>query len=153
MLSGAEFWSPVPAGQARTWVTATPAIPESRPVRGRPWTIGDAALLSVGLVLRDCFRLPASRAARYETLLAGVAAGGGVVIEAHKLNDAGWRYVHHVTIEAAVQPYRAALRLGSLASDRAILAIGQSRHLGGGLLVPLDMPIEFPLPPGKGPRP
>jgi CRISPR-associated protein Csb2 len=53
VLSGAEFWSPVPAGQARTWVTATPAIPESRPLRGRPWTIGDAALLSVGLVLRD----------------------------------------------------------------------------------------------------
>jgi CRISPR-associated protein Csb2 len=153
VLSGAEFWSPVPAGQARTWVTATPAIPESRPLRGRPWTIGDAALLSVGLVLRDRFRLPASRVARYEALLAGVAAGGSVVIEAHKLNDDGRRYVHHVTPETAVQPYRAALRLGSLVSDRAILAIGQSRHLGGGLLVPLDMPIEFPWPPGKGPRP
>lgn len=82
-----------------------------------------------------------------------MAAGGSVVIEAHKLNDDGRRYVHHVTPETAVQPYRAALRLGSLVSDRAILAIGQSRHLGGGLLVPLDMPIEFPWPPGKGPRP
>ncbi|MDP2350307.1 MAG: type I-U CRISPR-associated protein Cas5/Cas6, partial [Chloroflexota bacterium] len=51
-------------------------------------------------------------------------------------------YVHHVTPEMAVQPYRAALRLGSLAGDRTILAIGQSRHLGGGLLTPLDLPAD-----------
>jgi CRISPR-associated protein Csb2 len=31
--------------------------------------------------------------------------------------------------------------LGSLAGERPIVAIGQSRHLGGGLLVPYDLPL------------
>jgi CRISPR-associated protein Csb2 len=143
VLAGDAFWAPVPAGHVRTWVTGIPAIPESRPVRGRSWTIGDAALLSVGLVLRDRFPRPARRADWYATLVAGVADTGAVVLEAHKLNGGdSRRYVHHVTPETAVQPYRAALRLGSLAGDRTILAIGQSRHLGGGLLTPLDLPAE-----------
>jgi CRISPR-associated protein Csb2 len=144
VISGDAVWAPVPAGHVRYWVTATAAIPESRPPRGRSWTIGDAALLSVGLVLRDRFDRPARRADWYEALVSGVAGAGGVVLEAHKLNDDGRRYVHHVNLETAVQPYRAALELGSLVSDRTILAIGQSRHLGGGLLVPLDLPAGFP---------
>lgn len=143
VFSGDEFWAPVPRGHVRTWVTATAAIPESRPVRGGSWTIGDAALLSVGLVLRDRFRRPAVRAAWYTGLVASVMGAGAVVLEAHKLNGAdSRRYVHHVAPETAVQPYRAALRLGSLAGDRTILAIGQTRHLGGGLLTPLDLPVE-----------
>ncbi len=138
---GAAFWSPVPEGHVRVWVTATAAVPESRPVHGRSWTIGDAALLSVGLMLRDRFPRPARRADWYKALVAGVAAAGAEVLEAHKLNSAGGgRYVHRVSPEAAVQPYRAALRLGQLLGDRTILAIGQSRHLGGGLLAPLDLP-------------
>lgn len=140
--SGDAFWDPVPAGHVRTWVTGTAAIPESRPLRGRPWTIGDAALLSVGLLLRDRFARPSGRAAWYAALLEGVTAAGAAVLEAHKLNSGDSRnYVHHVSAETAIQPYRAALRLGMLAGDRTILAIGQSRHLGGGLLTPLDLPF------------
>ena len=143
VLQGDAFWASVPAGHVRTWVTGTAAIPESRPVRGRAWTIGDAALLSVGLLLRDRFPRPARRADWYVSLVEGVTGAGAVVLEAHKLNGGdSRRYVHHVTPEAAVQPYRAALRLGRLAGDRTILAIGQSRHLGGGLLTPLDLPAE-----------
>jgi CRISPR-associated protein Csb2 len=41
-----------------------------------------------------------------------------------------------------IQPYTASLHLGRLDS-RALLAIGQSRHLGGGLLVPVDSPEEL----------
>jgi CRISPR-associated protein Csb2 len=144
VLAGDAFWAPVPAGQTRVWVTAVAAIPESRPVRGRGWTIGDAALLSLGLVLRDRFPRPVRRADWYASLVEGVAASGASVLEAHKLNDAGTqRWVHRVTAESAVQPYRAALRLGSLVGERTLLAIGQSRHLGGGLLVPLDLPAEL----------
>ena len=144
-LAGDAFWAPVPAGHVRTWVTGTAAIPESRPVRGCPWTIGDAALLSIGLVLRDRFARPERRADWYATLVAGVTGAGAVVVEAHKLNGGdSRRYVHHITPETAVQPYRAALRLGNLAGDRTIIAIGQSRHLGGGLLTPLDLPADAP---------
>jgi CRISPR-associated protein Csb2 len=38
------------------------------------------------------------------------------------------------------QPYRATLGLGTLSDDTTLLAIGQSRHLGGGLLVPVNVP-------------
>jgi CRISPR-associated protein Csb2 len=144
VIAGDTFWAPVPDGHVRVWVTGTPAIPESRPLRGRPWTIGDAALLSVGLAFRGRFDRPAKRADWYEALVDGVTDAGSVVLEAHKLNDDGRQYVHHVTAETAIQPYRAALRLGSLVGDRTILAIGQSRHLGGGLLTPLDLPAGFP---------
>lgn len=149
VVAGSTFWAQVPAGHVRVWVAGTPVIPESRPLRGRPWTIGDAALLSVGLVLRDRFGRPAKRADWYRTIVAGVAEAGAAVLEAHKLNADGRRYVHHVTPESAVQPYRAALRLGSLVGDRTVLAIGQSRHLGGGLLTPLDLPAGFPGLPGR----
>ena len=151
IIDGDAFWAPVPGGHARVWVTATAAIPESRPVRGRSWTIGDAALLSVGLALRDRFDRPAKRTAWYEALVSGVAEAGAAVLEAHKLNSAdGRRFVHHVAPETAVQPYRAALRLGTLVGERTILAIGQSRHLGGGLLTPLDLPTAFLAAPEIG---
>lgn len=142
VLAGDAFWAPVPSGHSRLWVTAVAAIPESRPVRGRAWTIGDAALLSLGLVLRDRFPRPERRADWYASLVDRAAARGAAVIEAHKLNDATGHWVHRVGAETAVQPYRAALRLGSLVGARTLLAIGQSRHLGGGLLVPLDLPAD-----------
>jgi CRISPR-associated protein Csb2 len=51
------------------------------------------------------------------------------------------RYVHKVNEHAVVRPYRAVLSLGGLAGDRVVQAIGQSRHLGGGLLVPRDVRV------------
>jgi CRISPR-associated protein len=40
------------------------------------------------------------------------------------------------------QPWRGVLSLGNLTNDRTIIALGQSRHLGAGLLVPYDVPEE-----------
>ncbi len=148
VLRGDEFWDPVPDGHARVWVTDPPSIPESRPLRGRSWTLGDAALLSVALVWRDQFERTGRRAAWYPRLVDAVSGRGAAVLEAHKLHSPdGRRYVHHVGPEAAVQPYRAALQLGALAGDRTIVAIGQTRHLGGGLLTPVDVP-DAVLEPG-----
>ncbi len=141
VMRGDAFWSPVLDGYERLWVTDPAAVPESRPVRGRSWTIGDAPLLSTALVFRDRFERRRSRSEWYAALVDGARAAGVEVLEAHKLNGPdGARYVHHVALENAIQPYRAALRLGLLAGDRTVLAIGQSRHLGGGLLTPLDLP-------------
>jgi CRISPR-associated protein Csb2 len=146
VLHGGSFWQPVRPGHVRTWVTATPAIPDSRPLRGRPWTIGDAALLSLGLVFRERFSRPTGpRSAALGVLADAVAGVGAAVVEAHKLNAGDvTRFVHRTNGESAIQPYRAALRLGDLASDGTILAIGQSRHLGGGLLTPVDLPVGTP---------
>lgn len=142
VVAGDTFWAPVPAGHRRVWTTGTAAIPESRPVRGRSWTVSDAALLSVGLVYRDRFERRGSKSSWYADVVAELAAAGVAVIEAHKLHGVDVRrYVHRATVQTAIQPYLAALRLGRLAGERTILAIGQTRHLGGGLLVPFDMPV------------
>ena len=50
------------------------------------------------------------------------------------------RYVHKINEHAVVRPYTAYLSMGSLAGAQTIQAIGQCRHLGGGLLVPEDHP-------------
>lgn len=143
VVAGDSFWAPVPAGHRRVWITGTAAIPESRPLRGRSWTIGDAALLSLGLVYRDRFGRRGSKASWYADVVADLAAAGVAVIDAHKLHGVDVRrYVHRATPAMAVQPYLAALWLGRLAGERTILAIGQTRHLGGGLLVPHDIPVE-----------
>lgn len=142
VLRGDQFWRPVPDGHERLWVTDTPAIPDSRPLRGRSWTLGDAALVSVGLVWRDRFGRTGARTEWYSRLVGAVSEHGVAILEAHKLHSAdARRYVHRVAPETAIQPYRAALRLGTLAGDRTIVAIGQSRHLGGGLLAPIDIPL------------
>ena len=53
------------------------------------------------------------------------------------------RYVHKVNEHAVVRPYTACLSLGNLAGAGTMQAIGQSRHLGGGLLVPFDVPDGY----------
>ena len=41
------------------------------------------------------------------------------------------------------QPYTALISAGDLLADTGVAAVGQSRHLGGGLLVPADLPAEL----------
>ena len=41
------------------------------------------------------------------------------------------------------QPYTALVSVGDLLGDTGLAAVGQSRHLGGGLLVPADLPAEL----------
>ena len=53
------------------------------------------------------------------------------------------RYVHRMPKHVQCIPYQALLDLGSLTTDSALTAIGQSRHLGGGLLVPVDLPTDL----------
>jgi CRISPR-associated protein Csb2 len=53
--------------------------------------------------------------------------------------------VHRVHPHAVVRPYRATIALGDLGGPATIQAIGQCRHLGGGLLVPQDYPEGTPM--------
>ena len=138
-----EFW-PLPApGTQRWWQTDPVAVPDTRPPRGGSWSLADATALSVALVWRDAFTAPGRGDARYRALAA--AAGQRIRVgSASRLvgGDLG-RYVHKTHPDTLIQPYRAALDLGGLAGPRAITAIGQSRHLGGGLLVPRDLPAAI----------
>ena len=79
----------------------------------------------------------------YQGLVAAVSQRGAAVVHvrAVRASDVS-RYVHKVNEHAVVRPYTAYLRLGDLAGPCTVQAIGQSRHLGGGLLVPYDIPDD-----------
>ena len=141
---GGEFWQPPVPGLERVWETRPAAIPDTRGNQG--WTFADAALLSLAFAWKDTWtdRLPRTRSRGgryYQDLADAVRATGADVIEVQPLRTSQVdRYAHKVNEHAVVRPYRAVLRLTGVAGDRVIQAIGQSRHLGGGLLVPRDIP-------------
>ncbi|HWS34097.1 MAG TPA: type I-U CRISPR-associated protein Csb2 [Actinoplanes sp.] len=142
-IPAGEFWPQPAPGTRRWWQTDPVAVPDTRPPRGAPWSLADAIALSVALVWRDEFPVPGRGDTRYRALAA--AAGQRIKVgSASRLmtGDLG-RYVHKVHPDTVIQPYTAVLDLGGLAGSRTITAIGQSRHLGGGLLVPRDLPAAI----------
>jgi CRISPR-associated protein Csb2 len=139
-----RFWPEPAAGTERWWQTEPVAVPDSRPPRGARWSLADAAALSVALVWRDEFSAPGRGDARYRALAEAVSGRGVRVESAVRVMDGDvGRYVHKVHPDTVIQPYRAVLNLGDLTGPRTIAAIGQSRHLGGGLLVPRDLPADI----------
>jgi CRISPR-associated protein Csb2 len=148
-VSGEQFWQAPLPGYVRRWITDTVAIPETSPQRRgsggsrQRWTLRDAARVSIGLVWRDVVAPTRANSRWFEEIAARTADFGVEVHEArifHTSEVATW--VHKTPEQVLVQPYRATVNLGSLAGDRTLVAIGQSRHLGGGLLVPIDSPAE-----------
>lgn len=141
VIDATRFWAQPPAGHRRLWTTYPVAISESRPPRRSSWSVGDAALLSIGLVWRDHLGGLSRGSDRFQKLAASAASFGAEAVEGRRFDRAGTeRYVHRVQPETLVQPYLATVSLGALAGDQTIVAIGQSRHLGGGLLLPVDRP-------------
>jgi len=137
--SAADFWQPLTAGYRRHWVATPAAVPETRGLRHGRWSLADAVRLSVGLVWRDEL-IGRGRGEAWYRKVADAAARRGVQVEAaRRITDIDLgRFVHKVAPGSVVQPYHAELTLGNLTGDRTLIAIGQSRHLGGGLLVPCD---------------
>jgi CRISPR-associated protein Csb2 len=148
-VSGAEFWNePASAlDTLRVWHTAPAAIPDTRGGSQSPWTFAHAALLSLGFVWKDHLPPVTGRGEqRWLAVVDAVNAAGAAVITANPLRSSDVQhYVHKVNDHAVVRPYHAQMWLGDLCRPRTIQAIGQSRHLGGGLLVPRDVPQGSPL--------
>lgn len=144
VLSGASFWRSPASGVLRWWRTTPPAVPDTRGVQNRPWTFAHAALLSVGYVWRQQLGpVPGRGDERQLAVVEAVNAAGAAVLRAAPVRQSDVRpWVHKVHPHAVVRPYRADLWLGDLAPARAVQAIGQTRHLGGGLLVPHDVPTR-----------
>lgn len=136
--SGSEFW---PRASGPTVFDVRPAaVPDTRPL-GRTWTIADALALSLGFVLRGRPGLTGEGRgdARHRDTALRVRAAGLHVRAVERVMDGDLtRYVHRIDASRVVQPYRARLQLGGLLDDRSLVCLGQSRHLGGGLLVPTD---------------
>ena len=140
-LDGGTFWPEPPPGRVRRWLTVPAAVPDTRPPRRDAWTMEDAIALSVGLVWRDSLET-GGRGPRWQVGLAAAAKARGVRAEQVRMVTHGdpTRFVHRVNPGAVVRPYQAVLDLGTLGSLQGLVAIGQARHLGGGLLYPIDVP-------------
>lgn len=139
VLDGGEFWLPPAPGRLRLWETVPAAVPDTRGYAG--WSFADAALLSLGFVWKRFLPPVPGRGEPRDRLLAASACGRGaavVQVWAERTSQVD-RYVHKVNEHAVVRPYRAVLSLGEMGGDRVVQAIGQSRHLGGGLLIPRDV--------------
>lgn len=149
VLDGSQFWQEPEPGQVRLWRTAPAAIPDTRGSRDMNWHFMHAALLSLGFVWQDQQRdgerilpkVPGRGATYYQGLARAVNDAGVTIVHAKAVRTSDVdRYVHKINKDAVVRPYTAILSLGSLPGPRTIQAMGQSRHLGGGLLVPFDIP-------------
>ncbi|SES10337.1 type I-G CRISPR-associated protein Csb2 [Corynebacterium cystitidis] len=142
-----KFWAAPADGHVRLWSADTAIIPETRPVSkkalNRPWTLEDAGLLSLGFVWRDEFEIVGKGEHMYAHLRNQVAGSQARVYKASTLGDAAASYVHRTHTNVPVQPWNGLLSLGNLANAQTLVAIGQSRHLGGGLLVPVDLPRQL----------
>ena len=122
-------------------------MPETRPVKkkdgGARWTLADSGLLSIAYVWRDKFNTVARGEQRYLELRNQVEEQSDAqVYHARTIHTRPTAYVHKVPQNVMPQPWRGVLSLGNLTNDRTIIALGQSRHLGAGLLVPYDVPEE-----------
>lgn len=143
---GEQLWAPPLPGSLRLWQTSPAAVPDTRGSRNSTWTFVQAALLSLGFTWKD--QLPAIAARgdeRDRALAAAVAQRGVAVLRTYPVREAVHCYVHRVHPDAIVRPYRALLWLGDLSGTQTAQAIGQSRHLGGGLLTPVDAVEGHPI--------
>ena len=144
-LDATAFW-PAPApGLVRFWRPAIAAVPEiNRPRRDSLWSLDDTALLSMGHLLRDRVPVPTGppehvRRARVQAVKdLGIWAGGSRRIPDSNVE----RYVHKWPESLVVQPYSTTIYTADQVPDRAAWALGQSRHLGGGFMIPFDLRPE-----------
>lgn len=146
VVAGDALWFDPAPGTVRLWRCTPPAVPDTRGHSG--WTFTHAALLSLGFVWQGVgIDLARGRgAARDAALVESVGDAGAVVLDTAPIRRSTVEnYVHHVHRHAVVRPYRALLGLGDLGGAGTVIAIGQSRHLGGGLLTPVDVAEGTPM--------
>ena len=136
------FWRPPAQGTRRLWSPTPVAVPEVTRQRG-DWTFEDAILLSLGFVWRDRLDAAPKGTQGYRSLVAQVRERGAGVMWRHRVTRNPSLYVHKMPQGVTAQPYTALISVGDLLGDTGLAAVGQSRHLGGGLLVPADLPIEL----------
>lgn len=142
VADAAAFWAPAAPGTVRLWSPTPVGVPEVTRQRG-PWAFEDAILLSLGFVWRDHLRPVQRGSGGYRDLVQQVREHGSWVLWHRRETARPSAYAHKLPAGMVAQPYRAQLHAVDLMSPTALVSIGQSRHLGGGLLLPVDMPAEL----------
>ncbi|MDH6196719.1 CRISPR-associated protein Csb2 [Mycobacterium frederiksbergense] len=148
-VDAATFWRAPDPDMVRVWESLPAVMPETRRPRRpqrRTWTLAESALLSVGFVFRD--ELPPATAGvaeeRYAAIVDAVESRGVTALATSPIPDADVRkYAHKMPEGVVAQPYRLQLDGGTLLPEQGMIAVGQSRHLGGGLLCPVDRPASL----------
>lgn len=143
--SADKFWPEPKRGYTRLWKPLSPVIPDTRRVDlpGVNWTLGDTGLLSLGYIWRNRFSSKKRGQHKYVDIRDQVTAAGAAVHAAHSLPVRASDYVHRIPEHVVAQPYTAVFDLHGLSDDRTAVMVGQSRHLGGGLLAPFDISGDF----------
>lgn len=151
----ASFWCQVSEGARRLFNTEPLFLADSRPPSGHKpgdgkWTVEDDARVAFGHVWRDHFLTEASGdKGRIElsgsVKSAGVSVFGGRVVPTNNIR----RYTHKTPKGMMLVGERATIDMSCLNCDRCVCAIGQTRHLGGGLLYPLDIPSALSIGAGQ----
>lgn len=142
--TAADFWRPPAKGHSRFWTIRPLGITETRPLHqnamGTAWTLNDAIQLSVGMTWRDEFQAEGRGELFYRALAAEAGERMTVLSQLRVHGSLLHRYVHKAQPSIVITGYRGLLDMGALLADTAPAAIGQSRHVGGGFLVPVDVP-------------
>lgn len=142
-LDGVEFWQDPRSDEARRWEPIPAAVPE-RWMEGRTQTevYRDTIAWSIANVLRD---LPSWELSRRVEERRSVLEDSGLHVHWAKplVTRRPERFVHRTNRQTPIMPYVGELSLGDVLPSTAIAAIGQSRHLGGGLLVPRTRGEEY----------
>lgn len=154
-----KIWAAVPEGSKRYWIPYPLCIRETYPVKrlkGQEavWGVKESMALAIGHVLRERFvdsedtgigKADADEGRRqsYWSLVNHVCAEESPVkiFHAHAESRTSMiDYVHKTQPRTLISGMNAWLRFDDDDMNRTVMAIGQSRHLGGGLLVPIDIP-------------
>ncbi len=145
-LDLSRFWKPIPDGYRRLFETEPLFISNNRPPTrakkdGSRWNIDDDARVAIGYVWRDCFPGTGNGDAGRVALAEAVSESGIGVCGGHIVPTSNIRYyVHHVNRGSMLVGAHALVDLSATGCSELVVAIGQTRHLGGGLLVPFDIP-------------
>ncbi|WP_432559692.1 type I-G CRISPR-associated protein Csb2 [Granulicoccus sp. GXG6511] len=142
----ASWWAPSADGMQRWWAPVPALVPDTRrqPARNGSWTLAHAAKLAVGFAFRERFGPVPSGERGYRALVKQVESLGVEATQLTLVPDSRVEvFAHKLPEGVTCQPYRGLLRLGGLSDDSTLIALGQSRHVGGGLMMPVDVPDEL----------
>jgi CRISPR-associated protein Csb2 len=135
--SALPFWEG-PSGLMGTEVPMVLDAPGTP--RRAPWTLDDAVICSVGYAMRGVLEpegLAWEGGWAFRRALVTDLRERGVDARARRVLSGAARFSHRAREGDLLVAVDAIVRLGELGTGEGLLALGRSRHLGGGLLRPL----------------
>lgn len=141
-----RFWKPVPFAMAETRAFTDPQ-------GARKWRARESVALSIAHVWRDSFGTQPERTGHWAKEQGYWEAADAVLDDSSPVQIIDARptfrthmedYAHHVQASNVLRGCNALIRFSEDSSNECCAAaIGQTRHLGGGLLVPVDVPRDL----------